>query len=826
MTTKRVTTKHTISLAEGKKTSWITVTKAGEYYDPRYGDFEITTQMLNEMVNNFNNNTFGQEIYIDRNHWVQDGVAGTVKQLTTEGMRLRAQVEWSDFGIHTIRHLGFKYISAEYTEQFVNNETKEKHGTVLYGAALTPRPVIKGLGEVELSEQNENFCLSAIETNFFKELQMKKLLKKLSEDNHYKKLNESVQSQITTWAESLDEKQDGVEEQVLTMTKALAEQISDKKITIELPEIKPQTKTLSADDVADIVAKQLAEIQTQEDEKTKKLAQSKQDNLDAFKERLTTKLSEENATTLFESNQVMIDGDMTKDKAIALADHIIAQYDQSQANAKLKNLGWTNAGDVHIPDNNQESTLQQHIDKKLAQTNSGYKLHLTTNDKDKKVLSQHPFVNKVLAVFDAENAYDIQAEVKALADGTDLNNTDLPAGFQRTVLREALSDLRILELVATLTDAGATTTTNIPYEVRDGYEGDGAIYEGQGIPSVGISQKMDTAYLEPVKLAMTISNEVMHFTRASQINWDAYARNVESNARIVREIIARKITNEMVRSSDSYNALSISSEDVSSQIDGSVSQVKTAKYPVVIPKQIYSMQGDAIGATQNPITVTLGSATITQYKPGSELAPGKYWKLNSNLGYIMFVDESGNPHTPTASTNCIVSYDYSTNVIVWDRGVPSGTDLKDHLDGLLRAIGERKAHMSGKRFVNPDFMLMSPELNNDATSAKTFTASNTRNGDALNNAGDLDTIKAIPAYATNTPGTALGDTRILIGQRGATTYTIAKPYAMGAPFEKTNDKGRPTGEKISYGEEYSAIHTPRPIANRYTSIIVVDKSTR
>jgi hypothetical protein len=49
----------------------------------------------------------------------------------------------------------------------------------------------------------------------------------------------------------------------------------------------------------------------------------------------------------------------------------------------------------------------------------------------------------------------------------------------------------------------------------------------------------------------------MHFTRSSAINWDAYARNVESNARVMRELIAMRICNELQRSADAYGAVEV-----------------------------------------------------------------------------------------------------------------------------------------------------------------------------------------------------------------------------------------------------------------------------
>ncbi|MBJ6930568.1 hypothetical protein JG641_18495, partial [Vibrio cholerae] len=91
----------------------------------------------------------------------------------------------------------------------------------------------------------------------------------------------------------------------------------------------------------------------------------------------------------------------------------------------------------------------------------------------------------------------------------------------------ALSDLNVLQLVQTLTDFSASATTQIPYENRDvsALMGDGIVFERGSIPKVKNSQRMDLAYVLPMKVAFEVSNELMHFSKSSVINWDAWGRN-------------------------------------------------------------------------------------------------------------------------------------------------------------------------------------------------------------------------------------------------------------------------------------------------------------
>src|SRR3546814_13941640 len=71
------------------------------------------------------------------------------------------------------------------------------------------------------------------------------------------------------------------------------------------------------------------------------------------------------------------------------------------------------------------------------------------------------------------------------------------------------------------------------------------------------------AYITPRKLALMLSNEMIHFSRASLINWDAWARNIASNARLMKDIMAVAIMNELQRSADRSEERRVGKECVS-----------------------------------------------------------------------------------------------------------------------------------------------------------------------------------------------------------------------------------------------------------------------
>lgn len=443
-----------------------------------------------------------------------------------------------------------------------------------------------------------------------------------------------------------------------------------------------------------------------------------------------------------------------------------------------------------------------------------------------KQLASSGFAAVVLAEFDRVNAHQLAREHRILSGSeTHSGNVSLPVSYQREVIREALADLNILQLVRVATDSTSGITTQIPYEERihssASVANGGIVYEGQGIPFAGVGVKYDTAYIQPMKLALKVTNEVIHFSQSGAINWEAWAENIVSNARVLRELISLRITNEMQRASDTYMAKAVTDEAFTASAIGII---KTASFPVVRPHQMRNIQGEAIGNPENPLVITVGGATVPYYTGEKNLAAGVYWVLvNVNLGYIQLVNQLG---VPTGDgVQGTISYSTPTNLIKFDINPPADVKYSVHLNDLLARIGDQKATLSGQRYSRPDYAAMSYMLNNEIGKAEQFAYSYRRDGTSTTLQGDLEAVKGLPVFDTNAPGD-FGDMRVLLGQRGLTSYTIAKPYSMGTPFEATDSHGQPTGEKIAYGEEYSAIHTPKPVRSRYTSVLVYDSTQR
>jgi hypothetical protein len=852
-----------IKLGVGAKRAVVTVTRTGDFFDPRYGRFSITADMLQSMVRNFDGNTYGQKIILDTSHRPDLGAAGFFERLFLEGNKLRAEVSFTDFGLEAVTKRGMIYLSAEYIEDFVDNEHGEKHGATLLGAALTPRPVIKHLDPIdpqclELTELGSGRMPVLVSERVIRTLSeeaatMKHLIAQYRKHlSDVLKLSEAaVNALVAAFEQSLTSVTDeSVGKSLMTVfevqAKALAEQIEEARKSGKGGEVVVKLDVGALEDAikkanpgapavldAAAVRKILAEDQTAREKTAAERDARKEANKARFESALTAAkgLSEDTRKALREAVGGLITADLTDAQVDQLATSQITLGNKMEADAKKLSLGLpgpTGAVQITVDERNTSLQLQQEINTALRRTavaaNGGLRLAEKVS----------PVVQRILDCFDVAHGYRLAEEAKRLAGGpVNIADTSLPASVVRTVIREALSDLNVLDLVQVLTDGSGSPVIQVPYETRDtsAVFNDGVVYEGGAIHRAGVAQALDPAYVVPMKIAMLVSNEVMHFTRSNtSIDWDAWARNIESNARVLRELVQRRICNYMQRVSDAYLAAAIANEDFGAQLDGAeVHTIKTVQFPIVRPHQVRDLAGNAVGAAQNPIVVLINSVNIPEWDGTGTQAAGTYFRVtNYNLGYIQFVDEAGDPVTPAATgNNEYVSYSHATNLVKFDIDFDDEvTTLEKHLNGLLRAIGARKAMMKDDRFVSPNFLLMSNTLNDTCSNAEQFVVSLKRDGTGTTTEGDLGPVKSIPSWATNAPGVDLGDERILMGVRGTCAYGISKPYSVGQPFEAVDSNGRPIGKKQAYGEEYSAIHVPTPVRNRFTSVLVYSATSR
>lgn len=833
-----------IELADGAKQSWVTITRTGDFSDPRYGDFKITPTHLDQMVSNFNSRVLGQDVFLDVAHRPSDGAAGKFVKLQIEGTRLRGLVEWTPFGMDAVKTRGFAYLSAEYHEQWKDNEKQMAHGCVLLGAGLTTRPVIKNLDPVTLSLDDSDHAPDvrvAISSQLLKELSeqstMEKYLKMLSAflatlgftDVTGKPFNELLSLQLASVKDD-DAKCLAAVESVKTLATSAMDQVKKlggdpQAVVIQLaapgaaPDVAGEvTRVLAARDAANAAAT------TALSAKVKLLSDTIAEGDKSLTPEGVKKFSDDFAP--------MITAVTTDEQVKHLASLAINQAKALSAAQKLAGLGYNPAAgniQITVESGNQIKSLQATIDKRLGfEDLPDHQRYAKTGGK--LLAGNKAFAEKALAQFDAANGHRLAEEHKMLAAGTGLiSDVSVPVVAERTVLREALYNLVSLQFMDVGTAEMANVIT-IPYSYRDTTgAGVSALrrYEGQGIRRAGVIQTSEEARPLPQKLAFRLSNEMKLLMAASPINFDPVAENVRNIIRIVGEDTEAINMNELVRSSDE-SGVAAGNDTLTASVNGTNKVFVTSQFPVVKPRVVYDLKGTQVGSTLNPVVVTLNSVVRNEYvlpADGSALAAGTYYIMDWNLGELRFVTEAGVAVTPTNAWPLTVTYSYSTNVVKFDTDLGStAVDVK--YDLLLTAIGGRKAVIENDRYRTANMVLMSGAMDNALTQAKSFTASGARTATGLAADGSVGFTKGMPTFNPTAPGLLLNDNRIVVGERGNSRFRMVKAFAMN-PMEQARDSnGLFIDEMEAFGTQYIVSHTPTQLKNSLTSVIAYSATGR
>ncbi|WP_290906205.1 phage protease [Aquabacterium sp.] len=847
-----------IELADGAKQSWVTITRTGDFSDPRYGDFKITPTHLDQMVANFNNRVMGQDVFLDVAHRPNDGAAGKFLKLAVEGGRLRGLVEWTDFGIDAVKKRGFAYLSAEYHENWKDNEQQQAHGCVLLGAGLTTRPVIKNLDPVTLGESDgdhDSEMRVAISPSLLREL-TKQLSSEPDMNKHLLALvaaltaigfkAEAEQKPFITLATPQLEAVKDDEAKCLAVVdavKAAAQSAMDQikklaqpgdgtphniTITLAAPGAAIDPATLAAE-----VTKQLAAAAT--------AAATAQTTLTAKLKLLSDTLAEDKSLTpegvvkLAADVAPMISAATSDENVKALAALQLKNWNAQTAATKLATLGFRPASgnvQISVDSGNGIKALQVEVDKRLGltETKDSRRFERTGGELLK---GNAAFAEKVLAEFDAANAEQLLREHKHLAAGTgSVSDVAVPVIAERTVIREQLYDLMTLPLMDVNTAPMANVIT-IPYSYRDRGAGAAGVanlrrYEGQGIRRAGVIQTIEETRPIPQKLAFLLSAEMQMLVGASVINWDPIAENMRNMIRIVGEDTEALNLNNMAQSCDEYGAVAVVAEDLGVPVDGANTIFALAQFPVCKPRKVYDLKGVQVGATVNPIVVTYKGGVIAEYllpADGSALGAGNYYVMNYNLGELHIVTEAGVVVVPAAADTLTVSYYYATNVKKFNTD-PGAVATDVFWDTLLFAIGGRKAVIEDDRFYTANMILMSGNVNNQLSQAKTFQANSARIATGLASDGAVGIVKDMPVWRPRAPGTLFGDTRVMVGMRGCCRFRMIKPWSV-EPLQPARDaNGLFTDSKETYGTQWVGSHTPTQLKASMSCVILYSAAGR
>lgn len=427
-----------------------------------------------------------------------------------------------------------------------------------------------------------------------------------------------------------------------------------------------------------------------------------------------------------------------------------------------------------------------------------------------------PNAQKILRLFDEQNVARLRFEAKTLADGGSLTSSGMtiPNILSRAVVRESVADLSILQTLQIVTDTNGLASLLIPHKTREpgAYRRHGVMYEGEEIPRIRVSQSWDTAAMQPIKFSLDLSNEVLFFG-TGQRDINALEAFISLAAEQFRETLVQRAVDEQVRCADAYNAITVSGEDISAQLDGSTSLIKSAHFPIVRPRQLRQLDGTPIGDVLNPISLALDAVPVYEWTPETSQSTGTYWILeNPTLGYIRLVDASGDPVTPNPSA-ATLGYSRSTNKILFDKKLPTGSDLATHLNGAVTAIGAAKKAIFDRAKMSADYCALSEDLADVLTDADYFAGSPARTE-------GLTLVKGLEASRVNVDSD-LNEGRILVGVGQTESYAVSQPLKFADPFARRGSPG-----KLTYGSEVSTFHVPETVRNRLTSVVIYDSDAR
>jgi hypothetical protein len=126
----------------------IKIIPTGKFKTPKYGELEITREMLEQMREHFQTNVRAHSsvtgLPIDVEHGEtahRDAAAGWMKDILVSDDGAYAKVEWTPLGQELLEKGLYKFFSPEFTFDYVNNEQSIYFANVVTGGGLVNKPL-------------------------------------------------------------------------------------------------------------------------------------------------------------------------------------------------------------------------------------------------------------------------------------------------------------------------------------------------------------------------------------------------------------------------------------------------------------------------------------------------------------------------------------------------------------------------------------------------------------------------------------------------------------------------------------------------------------
>ncbi len=152
-----------ITLAEDSNKSEVQLLRTGKFTHWCEEILEITKDTLLSLKRNFDGNVKRTKLAIDYFHASHQEAAGWITEvvLKNDNTELWVNVEWTERAKEKILSKEIRYLSVDFSINYIDNETKIEYGATLNGGGLTNRPFVKGMNPV-LSEYMHRFDKNGI----------------------------------------------------------------------------------------------------------------------------------------------------------------------------------------------------------------------------------------------------------------------------------------------------------------------------------------------------------------------------------------------------------------------------------------------------------------------------------------------------------------------------------------------------------------------------------------------------------------------------------------------------------------------------------------
>ena len=173
-----------IKLADsGQVPKEVQVLRVGKFNHPRYGIFEITSQVLAEMKANFDAKVRGIDTAFDYFHESDKEAAAWVNalELRENNQELWAAVEWTPKAAQKLAERELRYFSPDFAFKWQDPESGNTFSNVLFGGGLTNRPFVKEMKAI-IADEFKGETMTELEKAQAKVKELEAANVKLSED--------------------------------------------------------------------------------------------------------------------------------------------------------------------------------------------------------------------------------------------------------------------------------------------------------------------------------------------------------------------------------------------------------------------------------------------------------------------------------------------------------------------------------------------------------------------------------------------------------------------------------------------------------------------